>query len=878
MAAPTQAYPPWLTPVPSVVTDAAGEPTTSTSIEYLPLTYYGPSIPLGTLWVYGGSLSPVFSITTLASTTITATIAPTTSPTTISAIPTTSITTSSPEMPTSSSLSSSFSSTTATSTTSLLTTSSASVSSHLTSSSTSSSSILPTPTVTPAGNLSRGQLIGIIVAGILTLIFIFACLIFFWLCYKQRRNRNSRTRFSYITPIDEDYFVIGPGGRSPGEGSPRHSGEEADPFLQRSRGPIAGPSGTQTQEMTQVGPELGVRSPPRMPLPPTGSLSSSGSSSTGASGYGVLLDRPSLGLLPSTPEENVGEHEPLSSHDMQRIQNESVLPSDQDQPDEEYTGAYAYSNSPLLPPPRLVDPETAYRPMDPLRPPFKSSPSHLSHQSSYPLDAEEAVTLTARRVRVESVSPHYSPLSTGSPAGPSTSGSGLLDALRLSGLGRFSWFNTSSEPRHSTHSQDYTVEPFTDADFEQGRLRNPNLGQQQVGLGPDGVRPTSNISARSAASGGTVYHDAYSSAPSTPVLALPPRAVTPPEAPAGGEQSWMSGSSSAPPPAYEDPYSDPAPGGTSFSTQTGTGDILDTPAPPSAIPHFVSSTSLRDSNTTSSIALRNHPYPPGLALVSPKAWANSDLSSTASGSPVHLVSPHMDSPGGADVTIDIDILEEEPPNAGEGWRTMASGLFGPAGRRTTFGLPQYVYQPDFLSEQGSLHSMRSHMAPSSRSTGSASASRREMGGSFGSNSSRPSAYSAVSATHNSLSRQGSLGSDGFGRRRVGGPISPALSALGPMYRRSQWMAGSGSDSLSGSGSGGSGFGLASVVEQQQPAPAAMVGPPPSAHVSPDRSTIRTVTSGSATLRDDERRTTASPPLSPSFAPWAVGLDQDWTPA
>lgn len=188
--------------------------------------------------------------------------------------------------------------------------------------------------------------------------------------------------------------------------------------------------------------------------------------------------------------------------------------------------------------------------------------------------------------------------------------------------------------------------------------------------------------------------------------------------------------------------------------------------------------------------------------------------------------------------------------------------------------PQYVYQPDLLSEQGSLHSMRSHMAPSSRSTGSASASRREMGGSFGSNSSRPSAFSVASAANNSLSRQGSIGSDGFGRRRGGGPISPALSALGPLYHRSHWVTGSGSDSQSGSGSGGSGLALASLAEQ--PAPA-MVGPPPSAHMTPDRSTIRTVTSGSATLRDDERRTT-SPPLSPSFAPWATGLDHDWTPA
>jgi hypothetical protein len=44
MSQPSQEYPPWLTPVPSVVTDAAGMPVTITVASYIPPTYYGPSV------------------------------------------------------------------------------------------------------------------------------------------------------------------------------------------------------------------------------------------------------------------------------------------------------------------------------------------------------------------------------------------------------------------------------------------------------------------------------------------------------------------------------------------------------------------------------------------------------------------------------------------------------------------------------------------------------------------------------------------------------------------------------------------------------------------------------------------------------------------
>ena len=45
MTQPSQVFPPWLTPSVSAVTNAAGVPvSTATSIVFLPLTYFGPSV------------------------------------------------------------------------------------------------------------------------------------------------------------------------------------------------------------------------------------------------------------------------------------------------------------------------------------------------------------------------------------------------------------------------------------------------------------------------------------------------------------------------------------------------------------------------------------------------------------------------------------------------------------------------------------------------------------------------------------------------------------------------------------------------------------------------------------------------------------------
>jgi hypothetical protein len=168
-----------------------------------------------------------------------------------------------------------------------------------------------------------------------------------------------------------------------------------------------------------------------------------------------------------------------------------------------------------------------------------------------------------------------------------------------------------------------------------------------------------------------------------------------------------------------------------------------------------------------------------------------------------------------------------------------------------------------MSEQGSLHSMRSHFNPSVRSTGSAPASRRDGSSSIGSASSRPSAHS--------LARTGSISSDGRRRHHTN---SPSLSAFGHSPMRPSP--------------------LSNFDEPSSRLPL-MIGSPPSVHITPDKtSTIRSLGSiGSAavTVVDDSSSGTVKGPLlrsastsqmsSASFplnAPWAAGLDNNWEPA
>jgi hypothetical protein len=190
---------------------------------------------------------------------------------------------------------------------------------------------------------------------------------------------------------------------------------------------------------------------------------------------------------------------------------------------------------------------------------------------------------------------------------------------------------------------------------------------------------------------------------------------------------------------------------------------------------------------------------------------------------------------------------------------MASGGGGLAGgdlaRRGTFGM--YVpSHPAFMSEQGSLHSMRSHFNPSMRSSGSAAASRREFAnGSLSSNSSRPSHHSSGSAQSHALSRTGSIPNENKRNLRATGTgnVSPALSAFGhyaPQIRASSSVADS------------------AVAGLESPA---------SAHVSPHKTgTLRSVGSssmGSGTVMDRSFGTLRDEDMML----WAGGLDDEWKP-
>ncbi|KAJ7824446.1 hypothetical protein B0H14DRAFT_3469312 [Mycena olivaceomarginata] len=247
MAAPTQELPTWL----SYTTITLPE-TTVTSVIFLPLTYYGPSIPLDSDWVYGGLTIPRRTTTDTTPPSSATPSAPSTSavvsPTSSSASPTASSSTSSSGSPAASSSASGLS---------------------------------------PSSHLSRGGLIGVIFGSVLGALVLFLLLLCCWLRYGARRRDRTRgestaaatreksrtpltalfrrrprarTRFTIVTPpvpgaplhddddLEGDWTMVGSpfsptsptsptSPRSPGSPEPGQGVTEADPFLTRTRLP-----------------------------------------------------------------------------------------------------------------------------------------------------------------------------------------------------------------------------------------------------------------------------------------------------------------------------------------------------------------------------------------------------------------------------------------------------------------------------------------------------------------------------------------------------------------------------------------------------------------------------------------------------------------
>jgi len=180
--------------------------------------------------------------------------------------------------------------------------------------------------------------------------------------------------------------------------------------------------------------------------------------------------------------------------------------------------------------------------------------------------------------------------------------------------------------------------------------------------------------------------------------------------------------------------------------------------------------------------------------------------------------------------------------------------------RTTFGLPSFVHPRSItLSEQGSLHSMRSHLAPNAvRSTGSAPTSLRHVvEGSYGSGSSRPSAHSGL---RSASTDSNSVTSDGRRRLRASvsqtGPISPPMSAIGRPGRTP-------------------------VGDMLTPYPTPPGSPPASPPSSPFGASYRQPTTSMSSNADTTLPSVDSDPASPSqyfhAVPWAAGLNSGWTP-
>jgi hypothetical protein len=180
-------------------------------------------------------------------------------------------------------------------------------------------------------------------------------------------------------------------------------------------------------------------------------------------------------------------------------------------------------------------------------------------------------------------------------------------------------------------------------------------------------------------SGNTMYYDAVSSLPGTPPLSPLPRALTPGQLPAYGRSLLLNTNQPRPvsaPAALDDPptYDDGAVHilDTQSPTQSNLNmtlppgiDVLDLPAPPPLSP-FTSTAS------TSSVRMIS---PPGLAALLPhtKVWLETD-GTPSFGS--FTTRTESDGP----VAITVDLLEQEPPTAGHGWRSLAGHE-----QRATFG-------------------------------------------------------------------------------------------------------------------------------------------------------------------------------------------------
>jgi hypothetical protein len=507
------------------------------------------------------------------------------------------------------------------------------------------------------------------------------------LCLRWRRGRQNG---GYQTPIWTGWEIIDPTpaesqqngndeDRLPGEGSPRGSGEEADPFLRRSRASDNAMVGTSTGLVTvPATAAAGARTAAGAASGSNNGTNGSGGSgaanteSTVVSDYGVLLhgseytDDPegsSPTHIPARPSTDMGFIGDSRRHIMppsellrierERLEQEQLMHNVPSTSRNIPTLPERYS--PLSPPPALDPDRLGLLVSTP-----KPSSSAMSAASGD--DQDDPTVLTARRVRMSQLGPRSQPQLRR----PGSSG-GVWGSLGLGGisrLSRLSWFKnfrdnlqdspTSPPSRRGSRPVSWAPRPLSTFDVEAGRgLMDDDLKPPRArGFTEEGDRPRSSVSAKSGASGGTVYHDAESAPDTPPIIPPLPRV-------------YMAGSPGSPtvlehtePPMYG---SDEPPKDDDHAPRLV--DVLDMPAPASV-------------SQFSSASSKSLQFPPGLMTIhAPRSWYESSSSE------------------GSAAGIGIDVLEDTPPRAGDGWRTLARNatLSHLADHRSSFGVVSIFY-------------------------------------------------------------------------------------------------------------------------------------------------------------------------------------------